>query len=179
MPRKKEPISILEGKKRTHLTKQQKDTRTQNENRMKPPVDDKIRPPTWLSKEAKREFRKVLSNLQKLQETAKCDLISNLDVPLLALWANAYAEYQKIDAIIDIQSIASESADERMVAAAAAEQMKSLFSRKKALFEQMEKIGRQFGLSPSSRLSIVLPPSKEDAPQSKWAKFGAGGGMSG
>ena len=178
MPRKKEPISILEGKKRTHLTKQQMETRTKNETRMKPPTD-RIRPPTWLSKEAKKEFRKVLSDLKRLQNTAKCDLITNLDVPLLAMWANAYAEYQKIDAIINIQGVVVETASDRVTAAAMMEHMKTLFSREKALFEQMEKIGRQFGFSTASRLSIVLPPSEEKTPESKWAKFGAGGGMSG
>lgn len=145
MPRKKEPISILEGKKRTHLTRQQKDDRKQNENRMKPPADDKIRPPAWLSKEAKKEFKRMLGNLQKLQEKAKCDLISNLDVPRLALWANAYAEYQKIDAIINIQSVAAGSEGERMTAVAKAEKMKPLFSRKKALFSRSKRSAGSLG----------------------------------
>lgn len=168
MPRRKEPINILEGKKRTHLTNEQKAAREAQEKRKQPPTD-KVRPPTWLSKPAKKEFRIMAGNLQRLQENAGCNIISNLDVPLLAMWANAYVEYQLCSKEIDRVTAADNKAPVARGLLTDGD-LHPLLTQKKRLFEQMEKIGRQFGLSPSARLSITLPP-KKDEPESKWNKF--------
>lgn len=168
MPRHKEPINILEGKKKTHLTNQEKNERAQQERRKQPPTD-KVRPPTWLSKPAKKEFRVMAANLIKLQEAAGCNIISNLDVPLLAMWADAYVNYQIC--VKEINWLTE--ADSRMPNAngmITEGELNPLLIQKKRLFEQMDKIGRQFGLSPSARLAITLPPEKNE-PESKWAKF--------
>lgn len=166
MPRQKQPINILEAKKKTHLTKEQIETRKKQEGRKHAPAD-RLRPPTWLSKEGKKEFRIMMRNLLAMQESASCEMVSNLDVPALALWADAYAEYQKINRIVEAEGMT--------IATETSKAQHPLLSRKKALFEQMDKIGRQFALSPAARIAITLPPAKDDdKPESKWAKFGAG-----
>jgi P27 family predicted phage terminase small subunit len=169
MPRNKEPINILEAKNKSHLTNQQKENRKQQESRMKPPTDE-IKPPKWLSKEAKKEFKVMSVNLKRLQESAKCSFISNLDVPLLAMWADAYVEYQVC--CNEIESCSRiEGHGGLLTTSEKGVDLNPLLNQKKKLFEQMEKIGRQFGLSPASRLTITLPPSTEEKPESKWAKF--------
>ena len=169
MPRNKEPISILEGKKKSHLTNQQKESRKEQENRMKPPTDE-IKPPKWLSKEAKKEFKIMAVNLKRLQESAKCSFISNLDVPLLAMWADAYVEYQVC--CNEIESCSRiEGHGGLLTTSEKGVGLNPLLTQKKRLFEQMEKLGRHFCLTPSARLAITLPPSTEEKSESKWAKF--------
>ena len=78
---------------------------------------NKGKPPKWLSALAKQEFRRLAKELLEAR------LMTNVDVDMLAIYCDAYADYQTVD-------------DPR---------------RRKLLFEQMTEVAAEFGFTPYPR----------------------------
>lgn len=78
MGRKAKPakLHLVEGNK-ANISKSVLEARAENEARLRT-WTDKVKPPKWLSKDAKREFKRIAKELQEV------DLISNVDVDMLA-----------------------------------------------------------------------------------------------
>lgn len=147
-------LQLLEGNKGKY-SKAQLQERLDRENSIKPKSDN-IKPPSWLSPFAKREFKKMVKELLEV------DLMTNVDVVALARWCDAYDDYIKFKRIIDEEG---EMVEYTNKAAETNKVPHPLLTKKKAAAEQMDKIDKEFGLTPASRAKIAIPkqPEKEES----------------
>jgi P27 family predicted phage terminase small subunit len=157
MGRKAKPIQLhlLEGNK-NRLTKGEIEKRAEAEAKLKP-KSDKVKPPAWLDKIAKKEFKRIAKELEEL------DLITNVDINALAAYCDAYSDYVKCTKIIQEEGMMVEYTNK------AAETNKvphPLLTKKKQLHEQMKALAVEFGLTPSARAKIALP-KKEEKPKTE------------
>lgn len=153
MGRNAKPINLhlLEGNK-NRLTKEQIDKRKKAEESIEFKSDN-IKPPTWLSAEAKKIFKKVT------KEFEQNDILVNVDVHALSLFSDAYADYIECTKIISEEGIQVEYTNK------ASETNKvphPLLTKKKQLFEVMNKIMGEFGLSPTARAKLALNLQTDD-----------------
>src|SRR5690606_2563309 len=154
MPRKAMPIALhlIDGNK-NRLTKAEIEARKAAEQRLRP-KDDKVRAPTWLSKEAKKVFN------QLVKELADTKLLTNVDVHILALWCDAYVDYINCTKIIEQEGLMVEYTNK---AAETNKVAHPLMTKKKQLAEQMRALASEFGLTPAARAKLAIPkdPPKE------------------
>lgn len=143
-------LQLLEGNKGKY-SKAQLQERLERENLIKPNTD-KIKPPSWLSSFAKREFKKMVKELLEV------DLMTNVDVNAMAMYCDAYANYVECTKIIQEEGLMVEYTNK------AAETNKvphPLLTKQKALFEQMKSLSNDFGLTPAARAKIAIPKQAE------------------
>ncbi len=140
------PISlrVIDGSKPKRSNEEIR-RRKENEKALKV-AKDKLKPPSWLGKIAKKEFKYIV------EETQSIELLTNLDVHSLAVYANVYEQYvlcnQRLleDGII----VEANKASETVTAA------HPLFVKQAQLFDQLRKMQADLGLSPSSRAKLAL-----------------------
>lgn len=113
---------------------------------------DKIKPPKWLTKEGKREFRRLAKLLMEI------DLITNLDVDFLAVFANTLVAYQEVNEQIRMDGLTAiyttKTGAENIVA-------HPLLTQRKQLADQIRLMGGELGLTPSSRAKLAMMPKEE------------------
>lgn len=137
-------LSVIEGKKQKRSNEEIR-RRKENEKALKV-AKDKLKPPSWLGKIAKKEFKYIVD------ETQSIELLTNLDVHTLAVYSNVYEQYvicnQRLleDGII----VEANKASETVTAA------HPLFVKQAQLFDQLRKMQTDLGLSPSSRAKLAL-----------------------
>ena len=85
--RNKQPINLIMAKGKKHLTKEEINNRKTAE--IKAP-SDKIRAPSYLDKDLKREFNKLAKQLKEI------DIMSNLDIDALASFIIARKLYLEV-----------------------------------------------------------------------------------
>lgn len=139
-------LQVLNGNP-NRLTKAEIEARQEAEKKIRA-KNDKIRPPTWLDKLAKREFRKIVKEMEEL------DLLTNLDVHALAIYCDAYSQYVECTKQIDEEGLMVEYTNK------AAETNKvphPLMTKKKQLHEQMRSLATEFGFTPASRAKLAIP----------------------
>ena len=157
MPRKAMPIALhlIDGNK-NRLTKAEIEARKAAEERLRP-KDDKVKPPSWLSKQAKKVFREIV------QDLADTKLLTNVDVHTLALWCDAYVDYINCTKIIEQEGLMVEYTNK---AAETNKVAHPLMTKKKQLAEQMRALASEFGLTPAARAKLAIPkdPPKEPTP---------------
>ncbi|AEH46782.1 phage terminase small subunit P27 family [Parageobacillus thermoglucosidasius] len=163
MGRKAMPIQLhlLQGNK-SRLTKKEIEQRMEAEERLKPKAD-KVKPPSWLDPLAKKEFKRIVSELSEL------GLITNVDIVALATYCDAYSDYVKCTKLIQEEGMMVEYTNK------AAETNKvphPLLTKKKQLFEQMKAVASEFGLSPSARAKLAMPKKEEKEPTPEEKLFG-------
>lgn len=146
--RNKQPINLVIAKGKKHLTKEEINNRKSNE--IKAP-SDKIRAPSYLNKDLKREFNKIAKQLKGI------DIMTNLDVDALASFIIARKLYleatQKLienpDTILD----------------------KDLVGVQDKFFKQCRATAGDLGLTISSRCKLIVPTKEDNKPQNKFSKF--------
>lgn len=152
MGRKAKPVKlhVVNGNK-AKLSKAELEARAAKEARLKVGTDA-VRPPGWLSKEGKKEFRRLAKELKAV------DLISNLDVDMLAAYCDAYAKYQECTEIIATDGLqvpyTNKAGETNLIP-------HQLLTKKKQLFDQMKYIAAEFGLTPSARAKLAIPREEE------------------
>jgi P27 family predicted phage terminase small subunit len=148
MGRKAMPIDLLliQGNK-NKLTKKEIESRKAAEEKLKPKTD-KIKPPTWLSPLAKREFKKLAAELNEI------GLITNVDVNQLAVYCRAYARFIEIQKGNEDPETGETITDEKTL---------------DTLFKQLKSMAIEFGFTPSSRAKLAMPKEeeKEKTPEEK------------
>jgi len=87
MARPRQPVDLLLYKGKKNLTKAEIDERKAKEIQA---PSDKVRPPAYLPKELKREFKKIADELVKI------GIMTNLDVNALVLYIESYKDYRFI-----------------------------------------------------------------------------------
>lgn len=153
MGRRAKPIGLhVVGGNQSRLTKREIEERQEAEEKLTP-NSDKVKPPTWLNKVAKKEFKRLAEELMKLK------LLTNVDVHALAAYCDAYSDYVECTKIIEEEGLMVEYTNK------AAETNKvphPLLTKKKQLHEQMRSLAIEFGLTPSARAKLAIPKQKKE-----------------
>ena len=146
MPRAKEPISLLEAKNRSHLSKSE--IKARRESEIKAP-SDKIEAPEYLSADEKKEFNAIAEELMNI------GIMSNLDVDMLARFVIANAFYIKITKLLRDKDVKI---------------LEKTVNIQDRFFKQCQSAAREMGLTITSRARLVVP-SKEEPKENKFSKF--------
>lgn len=146
MGRRARPVElyVLDGKHKK--SKREIAARREAEQALRPPADA-IRPPRWLSKAARREWRRVVKTLDGL------GILTNADVDTLAAYCDAVVKCADASAMIERDGAVIET--ERGL-----QQHPAVLVYQK--FEQIRaRCAAQLGLEPSARAALAAKRAKE------------------
>ncbi len=128
------------------------------------PTADGVRCPSWLSLDAKREWRRVAPELQRIR------LLTVADVSPLASYCDAYATARAMRTIIEREGYTFESKRVRVVdgenGATIEETVTAILPRPEVAILQkslliVKAFCVEFGLTPSSRGRLHIEPPKQ------------------
>lgn len=143
--RKREPINLLVLKGKKHLSKEEIETRKEQE--IKAP-SDKVDAPGYMPKELKLEFRRIAGELKKIE------LIANLDVDTLARFILAREQYNRtMDTLRGIDPYEDILLYNKTLQA------------NNILFQQCRACAADLGLSITSRCRLLVPKQKDKTPE--------------
>ncbi|WAW14754.1 phage terminase small subunit P27 family [Peptostreptococcus equinus] len=132
--------------------KEQKLKREIAESKLK--VKRSLKAPTWLAKEAKKEFNRVI------KESEPLEIIDNLDLSILAIYCNAYASY--VDISTQINNIGLTYKDEKYENQLfVSNSMNRMVRMQKGFIETIMACSSKLGLATSDRLRLVVPKAEE------------------
>lgn len=144
-------LQIIQGNK-NRLTKEEIEERKNAEKRLKA-SNDKVKPPTWLDNFGKREFRKIVKEMEEL------DLLTNLDVHALSLYCDAYSQYVECTKVINQEGLMIEHTNK---AGETNQVPHPLLTKKKQLHEQIKSLQGEFGFTPASRAKLAIPREENE-----------------
>lgn len=172
MGKNKEPIDLILHKGRKHLTKAEISERKNNEIKAK---NDNVKPPKYLKKELKKEFKKIANELIEI------GIMSNLDIDCLCRFLISQNEYLKITKAVDAREPTKFIEVEEKDKEGNVTEIKkievidpmydSLLIMQNRVFKQCREAAGDLGLSISSRCKLVAPKSPEKEKKNKFAKF--------
>ena len=138
----------------TRMTKDEIEKRREAENLLKA-AKDKLKPPNWLGKIARKEFKFIID------ETRNIELLSNLDLHTLSIYCNVYEQHIQMNNLIlsDGIMVAANKSSEAVITS------HPLFIRQNQLVDQMRKMQTELGLSPSARAKISLNKVNAEKPK--------------
>lgn len=142
MPRHKEPLTLLEAKGKSHLSRAEKAERERTEVRA--PKPKQVRAPDWLPANHRKEFNSLSRQLLDL------GIFSKLDRDTLARYLIAHELYSK--ATNHIQFAISEGKPDAAV---------KWSSVQGKYFQQCRDCANDLGLTVTSRCRLVLPQKGE------------------
>ena len=128
-----------------------------NENEPKPkPVAPK--PPTWLRKEAKKEWKRAAKELEQL------GLLTQIDMATFAGYCQTYAKWREAEEFIQengsTYEIPKYGEDGELISVYY--QQYPQVSQARQYLEQITKLCAEFGMTPSSRSRINLPGQQDE-----------------
>lgn len=117
---------------------------------------DNLKPPEWLDDAAAKEFQRVVD------EAGQIDLLDNLDLGFLAIYANAYSQYV----------ICSKSISEVGLMTKVDEEVNihPLISVQEKYVKQIMQCSTKLGLATTDRLKLIVP-GKEETKENKFLRF--------
>lgn len=168
-------LVVMKGKK--HLTKAEIEARKNSEVTA---PNDKVRPPSYLTPEQKKKFRKLAKELLQIKLIANvdCDALARLliaqdqyiectnkikEIPLtefVPVFKNQYNE--------ETEKMERVQAGEREIVNGERERLLIIQDR---CFKQCRQGASDFGLTVSSRCRLVVPKAQETKPVNKFAKY--------
>lgn len=157
MPRQVIPVNF----NKKHLTKEEKERRSSNEQALRPRTD-KVRCPSWLGREAKKEWRRLVGELKEI------GLLSNLDVSTLAICCDAYSKYiaatQKINDTTLVGVHTNKAGAKNLVV-----NPYVMVAQKYA--DQYKKFCVELGLTPSARMRMTTGGGNQEPEKDKLIEF--------
>jgi P27 family predicted phage terminase small subunit len=154
MGRQRQPVALLEYKGKKNLTKKEIAERKAQE--VKAPTD-KVKPPTYLPRDLKREFKKIAEDLMKLE------IMTNLDVDSLARFLLARKMYLEVtDNLLGMSSMIEETDEdgEPKGTFITNNEYSNLLINQDKLFKQCRSAASDLGLTIASRCKLVVPKSE-------------------
>lgn len=143
MSRNRKPLDQQVG----NLTKEDKERKQLEEQIVKTGAEDLVRVPFWLiDSVAKREYKRILKDLKKI------DIVGNLDLSNLAGYCNAFAMYRKATEQLSEQDFIIERTSAQ---GAQYEAENPLIMVQKKYAEEMRKFASMCGLTIDSRLKAA------------------------
>ena len=161
MSKKAIPISVQVAKGNPNrLTKSEIKRRQKNDENLKPNTNN-IRPPTWLDTVALEEWERLS------EELAELELLTNVDISLLAVYCDAYSRYLQATEALEREGMFVEYTNKG--GATNVVEHPSVKAQIK-YSELMRKIATEFGLTPASRAKIAIR-QPDNEPKNKFMKY--------
>ncbi|CEQ12709.1 phage terminase small subunit P27 family [Paraclostridium sordellii] len=151
MAGKKQPIELVVANSKKHLTKAEIEQRKSTEVKAN---SDKIKPPTHLTKEEKKQFKKISKELIDI------GIMGNVDCEILAMYVESLTEYNKNSAELKQLNPRKNYEDYNKIAI-----------EKDRCIKQCRGFASDMGLTISSRCRLVLPKPTEKEKKNKFSKF--------
>ena len=168
MARPRQPVRLVLANGKKHLTKAEIEERMDSEPT---PCTDDLSAPVYLSAVEKKRFKKIATQLDKLE------VMGETDTETLARYVTAQCQYEKVTK--DLRTLLKNSPDpnrdeylEQLAAwTDAQERLAKLQDR---YFKQAQTTATALGLTISSRCKLVVPKVEEAPKVNKFAQFGEG-----
>ena len=154
--RPRKVINISTGK----IGKEKIKSRLEQEKKIKVGREHLAKPPTWLSKNGKKEFQRVV------EEAGHVDLLDNLDLGILAMYCNAYDCY--VDITEKIQGTGYLGM--RVTANDKYEIVHPLLVAQEKYVKQIMQCSTKLGMATTDRLKLIVP-KKEESSTNKYLKY--------
>lgn len=151
MAGKKQPIELVVANGKKHLTKAEIEQRKSTEVKAN---SDKIKPPAHLTKEEKKQFKKISKELIDI------GIMGNVDCEILAMYVESLTEYNKNSAELKQLNPRKNYEDYNKIAI-----------EKDRCIKQCRGFASDMGLTISSRCRLVLPKPTEKEKKNKFSKF--------
>lgn len=152
---------ILANGNKSHLTNKEIEKRQEQEEKLKKLPKDKIRPPTWLSKDGKSIFKKIVKELEVI------DILANIDNYNLAVLANSIEKYIECTRKLNCDELTVTHINKRGFETT---QKNPLISIQIQYADVIKKLGAEFGLSPAARLKIIQEAEDVDEEEKEFNK---------
>ncbi|MCR6473141.1 MULTISPECIES: phage terminase small subunit P27 family [Bacillus] len=156
-PAKSATLQLIQGNPNKKNTEELA-ARAEHEKKMKMRSDN-IKPPTWLDKVDKKEFKRIAELLKEV------DIITEADISMLAAYCNAYSQYISITKVIEEDGIMINKEiigrDNLGQPIYDAGEEHPLLKRQKNFFDQMKSAANDFGLTPSARAKLAITKTQE------------------
>lgn len=177
MAGQRQPTDLVVMKGKKHLTKAEIEAR-KNAEVVAP--NDKVKPPSYLTPELKKKFRKLAKDLLEIK------LIANVDCDALARLLIAQEQYIEITAqiretplMLDVPVYKTQTNPDtgkkeqvqvgtRQVVNGERERLMIIQDR---CMKQCRQGASDFGMTVSSRCRLVVPKAKEKKPENKFGKY--------
>ncbi|PAP79628.1 hypothetical protein B1759_15015 [Rubrivirga sp. SAORIC476] len=118
--------------------------------------------PTWLHKEAKREWRRIVPELVRL------GLLAEVDRAALAAYCQAYATWWRMERDID------ENGDVQLNARSGLESARPQVAMRDKALDTMRRFLVEFGLTPAARTRVSAAETPKTADTNPFARLGNG-----
>lgn len=149
MARPRQPVDLLLVKGKKNLTKQEIEERRAQE--VKAP-NDKVKAPSYLPKDLKREFKKIADELKNI------GIMTNLDVDALVRFLFAQKQYLEMtEVLLETPITALVEDDDGNKFEVANKTYSDLLINQDKLFKQCRQASSDLGLTISSRCKLVIP----------------------
>ncbi|MBY6040614.1 phage terminase small subunit P27 family [Bacillus velezensis] len=159
MARPRQPVDLLLVKGKKNLTKQEIEERRAQE--VKAP-NDKVKAPSYLPKDLKREFKKIADELKNI------GIMTNLDVDALARFLFAQKQYLEMtEVLLETPITALVEDDDGNKFEVANKTYSDLLINQDKLFKQCRQASSDLGMTISSRCKLVIPKKDDGKPKSK------------
>ncbi|ATX84789.1 phage terminase small subunit P27 family [Bacillus velezensis] len=159
MAEPRQPVDLLLVKGKKNLTKQEIEERRAQE--VKAP-NDKVKAPSYLPKDLKREFKKIADELKNI------GIMTNLDVDALARFLFAQKQYLEMtEVLLETPITALVEDDDGNKFEVANKTYSDLLINQDKLFKQCRQASSDLGLTISSRCKLVIPKKDDGKPKSK------------
>lgn len=177
MAGQRQPTDLVVMKGRKHLTKAEIEAR---KNAEVTAPNDKVRPPTYLTAEQKKKFRKLAKELIAIK------LIANVDCDALARLLIAQEQFieiteeiQRTQLMVDIPVYEMrenpDTGEKESVQVGTRQVVNGERERLMIIQDRCMKQCRQgasdFGMTVSSRCRLVVPKAKDEKPENKFSKY--------
>ena len=177
MAGQRQPTDLVVMKGKKHLTKAEIEAR-KNAEVVAP--NDKVKPPSYLTPELKKKFRKLAKELLEIK------LIANVDCDALARLLIAQEQYieitaqiRKIPLMLDVPVYETQTNPDtrekeqvqvgtRQIVNGERERLMIIQDR---CMKQCRQGASDFGMTVSSRCRLVVPKAKEGKPENKFSKY--------
>lgn len=139
-------LRIIEQGNKSHLTKAEIEKRKEAEEEIKKLNSNKIKPPKWLGKEAKKIFKDIAKELEVI------DLLANVDIYALSILSDCMEKYIKCTVALHAEEMTTEYTNKKGIKNIIEN---PLIKTQLKYAEMMKKYSSEYGLTPAARLKIV------------------------
>lgn len=156
MARPRKAMNVSTGK----IGKDARNIRAKKEKRLK--LDrEELKAPNWLSIPAQKEFLRVV------EETAKIDILDNLDLAVLAIYADAYTNYIKLSKYIMANGVTGKRENQF----GTYEVLSPYVSAQEKYVKQIFQCSTKLGLATTDRLKLIVPGTEDEPITNKFLKM--------
>lgn len=156
MARPRKTMSVSTGK----IGKEARAARAKKEKKIKVDRENLIAP-NWLSLPAQKEFNRVV------EETEKIDILDNLDLAILAMYADAYINYIKLSKLI----LKNGAIGTRENQFGVYEVVSPYLSAQERYAKQILQCSTKLGMATTDRLKLIVPGEDEEPVTNKFLKM--------